>query len=80
MYGKIKKKKYWIHINIILAQQNGINPSNYDDLIEFLLTVDAHKLVSENHDELYPEGTADKKCDIIYSPTIECNSVYRIYH
>lgn len=68
-----------IKIVNFLAEQNGINSNNYNDLVEFLQTIDAHKFVYDNPDDLYPMGASRKKSDIIWGPTIEGKFIFVIF-
>ncbi|KAJ6643814.1 Venom carboxylesterase-6 [Pseudolycoriella hygida] len=54
------------------AARNGVHPTNDQQLIEYLKSVDANKLVALAHTDFYSPGTEEKAIKLPWTPVVEC--------
>lgn len=55
------------------ANANGIHPSNDQEIIDYLKSVDAAKLASLAYTDFYTAGTKEKAIKLPWVPVVECN-------
>lgn len=59
------------------ANSDGVNPSNDQQLIDYLKAVDAKKLTALAYTDFYIAGTKEKAIQLPWTPVVECNSKFR---